>query len=150
MILSANTLRRLKPVEPFIERTVIAGMSAGLSVAGYDVRVREKVTLKPGDFSLASTIEKFDIPKNIMAWVKDKSSWARRGLSVLNTVIEPGWRGVLTLELKNLGQEILTIESGSPIAQVVFALIDEATEGYASKYQDQEAGPQKFRHEQTP
>jgi dCTP deaminase len=147
MILSANSIRRLRPVEPFVERGVVRGRSFGLSVAGYDIRVDQNRQLCPGQFSLASSMEKFTIPKNIIAFVKDKSSWARRGLSVFNTVIEPGWEGYLTLELMNNGWETLDIYDGDPIAQIIFEYTDEETDGYNGKYQNQESGPQIARYE---
>ena len=78
----------------------------------------------------------------------DKSSWARRGIAVQNTLFDPGWSGYATLELSNHGQEIVTITAGDPIAQIVFHMLDQATEQpYQGKYQDQEAGPQPARLE---
>lgn len=148
MILSAATLRLIKPLTPFCERGVIRGKSYGLSVAGYDIRIAENHDLRGGDFALGSSLEKFSMPKNLVALVKDKSSWARQGLSLFNTVIEPGWRGFLTLELKNESLSPLRVEAGDAIAQILFFTTDEVTEGYSSRYQDQEAGPQKYRHEQ--
>lgn len=148
MILSAQSIRALQPVTPFEERSVIRGRSYGLSAAGYDIRVAESVALMPGDFSLASSIERFTMPDDVLALVKDKSSWARLGLSVFNTVIEPGWRGFLTLELKNQGKDILQIKRGDPIAQILFEALDAPTDKpYSGKYQNQEAGPQPARLE---
>lgn len=148
MILSAQTIRALQPVSPFEERSVIRGRSYGLSHAGYDIRIAETVTLYPGQFSLASSVERFTMPADVLALVKDKSSWARLGLSVFNTVIEPGWFGHLTYELKNQGAETLQIVSGDPIAQIIFHRLDEPTErAYDGKYQNQEAGPQPARFE---
>jgi dCTP deaminase len=146
MIASAQTLRRLRPVEPFEERSKSGGMSFGLSSAGYDVRIAEKTILLCDVFKLASTVEHFKMPSNLLGVVHDKSTWARRGLSVFNTVIEPGWEGYLTLELVNHGRDWLTIEAGSPIAQIVFHYLDEATDQpYNGKYQHQAAGPQAAR-----
>lgn len=148
MILSAQTIRALQPVSPFEERGVIRGRSYGLSVAGYDIRVAETLTLMPGQFSLASSVEWFAMPCDVLALVKDKSSWARVGLSVFNTVLEPGWFGFLTLELKNQGNTTLRILSGDPIAQILFERLDAPTESpYSGKYQNQEAGPQAARFE---
>lgn len=148
MILSAQSIRALQPVTPFEEHNVIRGRSYGLSVAGYDIRIAETLTLRPGQFSLASSVERFTMPDDVLALVKDKSSWARLGLSVFNTVIEPGWRGHLTYELKNQGAETLRIVSGDPIAQIIFERLDAPTEKpYSGKYQDQESGPQPARFE---
>lgn len=148
MILSAQSIRALKPVDPFVERSVIRGRSYGLSVAGYDIRIAQDVILSGGDFSLASSIERFDMPDDVAALVKDKSSWARLGLSVFNTVIEPGWRGYLTLELKNQGRRHVVLKQGDPIAQILFYRLDAPSETpYSGKYQDQEAEPVSARQE---
>jgi len=149
MILPAQAIRKIKPIEPFVERSVHNGMSYGLSSAGYDVRIAESFWLAPDQrFVLASTMERFQMPTNIVAMVHDKSSWARRGLSLFNTVIEPGWHGWLTLELAYHGDETIRINAGDPIAQIVFMEMSEPTEQpYKGKYQNQEAGPQGWRSE---
>ena len=131
---------------PFVERDVVRGMSFGLSAASYDVRIAESVTIYPGEFVLASTMERFCIPNDVLMVAHDKSSWARRGLAVQNTIFDPGWRGYATLELTNHGRSSLTILAGDPIAQVVCHLLTEpTTQPYSGKYQDQEAGPQHAR-----
>lgn len=150
MIIPAQEIRRIKPIEPFVERTVHTnGMSYGLSHAGYDVRIAEDTYLRHGEFRLASTVEKFHMPNDIIAMVHDKSSWARRGLSLFNTVIEPGWFGYLTLELVNHGGVDLMIYQEDPIAQIVFMRLTEPTEvPYQGKYQNQAAGPQDWIKEE--
>ena len=142
MILPAQALRKLKPVRPFHERSVKNGMTYGLGPAGYDVRIAQDVVLYAYQFSLASTMEEFDTPNDTVAFVHDKSTWARKGLSLFNTVIEPSWRGFLTLELVNNTSNTLTIPAGSPIAQVIWMRLEEATDQpYSGRYQNQEAGP---------
>lgn len=146
MILPAQEIRRIKPIEPFFERSVSAGMTFGLGPAGYDIRIAEGMELWPQEFSLASTVEYFRIPTDMVAFVHDKSTWARRGLSLFNTVIEPNWEGFLTLELVNNSQDLIVIEREMPIAQIIFMRLEEATEiPYAGRYQKQEAGPQPAR-----
>jgi dCTP deaminase len=133
-------------ISPFVEYGVVRGMSFGLSAASYDIRIAETLTLDPGAFALASTVERFCIPNDVLIVVHDKSSWARRGLSVFNTIFDPGWHGYATLELSNRGRASLAILAGDPIAQVVCHLLTEpTTQPYAGKYQDQEAGPQHAR-----
>jgi dCTP deaminase len=135
-------------IEPFELRTVQNGMSYGLSHAGYDIRIKEGFTLKPGEFRIAVSVEHFQVPDDLMLMVKDKSTWARRGLSVFNTVIEPGWRGWLTLELVNHSAHMLRIFNDDPIAQVIFHRLEEpTTHRYAGKYQDQGAEPTPARAE---
>lgn len=141
-VLAGQEIRRRGIFKPFNERSKVNGMSYGLSMAGYDVRIAQSVILWPGDFRLASTIEHFDMPNDVLGIVHDKSTWARRGLSVFNTVIEPGWQGFLTMELRNQGYEELVIEAGSPIAQIVLQRLTEPAEQvYDGKYQNQPARP---------
>lgn len=148
MILTPRMIRERSLLDPFSERAVENGMTYGLGPAGYDVRIAETIMLKPGAFALASTIERFSMHSDVIGFVHDKSTWARRGLAVQNTVIEPGWRGWLTLELTNHGYSDLMIQSGSPIAQVIFHLLPEPTETpYDGKYQDQMPGAQPARFE---
>lgn len=143
MIASAQTLMRLSPIVPMHPRTVSQGMTFGLSPAGYDIRLDQDVVLEPGDFLLASAKEYFEMPDILLGIVHDKSSLARKGVSVFNTVIEPGWKGYLTLELKNQGHKTLYLGKGSPIAQVVFHMLDEPTQmPYNGRYQNQASGPQ--------
>lgn len=127
-------------IQPFKgEKTISHGMSYGLSHAGYDIRVAldEPLVLRPGAFQLVTTRELLQIPLDVMMFLKDKSTWARRGLAVQNTVFEPGWKGYPTLELSNHGKETLTLEDGMPIAQCIFQLLDGFAAGYSGKYQDQ-------------
>lgn len=135
-------------IRPYsLEKQIFQGMSWGLSVAGYDIRIREGVYLCPGGFSLASAIEEFQMPLDVLGIVHDKSSWARKGIAVQNTVFEPGWIGFPTLELSNHGPTAIKIEAGSPIAQVIFHLCTEETEGYKGKYQYQPPRPVEAIHE---
>lgn len=146
MILSASEIRERGIVSPFIERTTVLGMSAGLSLAGYDIRSAWEHIFPPSPgrstavhFQLGVSLEEFTMPEDVMGFVKDKSSWARQGLSVFNTVIEPGWKGFLTLELVNLGRNFIHVPEGMPIAQVIFQRISGKVQPYTGKYQD--AGP---------
>lgn len=152
MILSAQTIRKHNIITPFHERTVFKGMSFGLSSCGYDVRIAQNLTMNVGEymrFRLASTIEHFNMPNNVVGRVCDKSTWARRGLAVQNTIIEPGWRGHLTLELSVNGPSFIDLKEGMPIAQIVFEFLDEPTEQeYNGKYQDQENRPVEAKLEE--
>ncbi len=147
-VLSAQTLRYIKPVTPFFERTLheLSGTTYGLSACGYDVRLDQDVLLPPDGFQLASTVEQFTMPRDVVGIVHDKSSWARRGLAVQNTVIEPGWCGYLTLELTNHSKNAIALHRGTPIAQILFHALDQETDSpYTGKYQNQERGPQSAR-----
>ena len=142
MIKNGKTLLESAPLTPMRHTKAREhGVSFGLSEAGYDIRINQDVTLHPFKrFSLASTFEYFDMPSSLVGVVHDKSTWARRGLSVFNTVIEPAWRGWLTLELVYHGWGVLRIPAGAGIAQVLFhEITDRAT--YTGKYQDQPNRP---------
>jgi dCTP deaminase len=149
MILSAQSIRKREGIiQPFAEKTIYNGMSYGLTGAGYDIRIAENITVPVGKGVLASSLEHFRLPNDVQGRVCDKSSWARKMLAVQNTVLEPGWYGYLTLELTNHSDEPIIIPKGSPIAQVVFHLLDEPTElPYKGKYQAQKAGAQPAIHE---
>lgn len=149
MIIPGQRLREIgdggygRIVWPFCPRTRRAGVTFGVGPAGYDVRIAEDLIMWPGRFALVSTVERFDMPDDVLAIVHDKSTWVRRGLSVFNTVIEPGWRGFLTLELKMNAPRFLRVRAGSGIAQIVFHRLEAPTERpYRGKYMDQPAGPQ--------
>ena len=143
MILSAQSIRKARIIEPFYERTVVAGMSFGLGPNGYDVRIAQPILIGPGRTRLASIVEHITMPNDVMARVVDKSTWARRFLSVFNTTIDAGWRGILTLELINHGPELISIDRGAPIAKLIFERLDEPTEiAYNGAYQNQAPGPQ--------
>lgn len=151
-VLSAQSIEAITPmiVNPFVGKKQTAfGMSYGLSVAGYDIRVEDGTWLMPGEFWLASSLERFQMPNDVLGVVHDKSTWARQGIALQNTVIEPGWSGFLTLEVTNHSQNYIEIESGSPIAQIIFHRLDQPTDRpYRGKYQNQNRGPQVARFEQ--
>jgi dCTP deaminase len=78
--------------------------------------------MRPGQFLLASTVEKVHIPTDMCAQVNGKSSWGRLGLTVHVTAgfIDPGFKGRITLELANLSEETITLKPHLPICQLVF------------------------------
>jgi dCTP deaminase len=150
MIIPAQTLRKIKPVYPFLERGRLYGMSYGLSAAGYDIRVAQDKWLGPGQFALLSSLEHFRMPTDVLGVVHDKSTLARLGLALQNTIIEPGWSGFLTLEVTNHSWGLRRIRAGQPIAQIIFHRLEEPTEEpYAGKYQNQKFGPQPAILENT-
>ena len=142
MIVNGKTLFDAEPIAPMMaDKFRSHGVSYGLAEAGYDIRIKQDVWLHPFKrFSLASTVEKFRMPVDLVGIVHDKSTWARRGLSVFNTVIEPGWCGFLTLELVYHRMKPLHIPAGAGIAQVLFHRIENPA-AYAGKYQSQADRP---------
>ena len=148
MICNGQKLYDTRPLTPMAGMKLKEhGVSYGLSEAGYDLRIKQSVLLHPFKrFAIASTIEKFDMPRDLVAVVHDKSTWARKGLSVFNTVIEPDWRGWLTLELVYYGWKPLRIPAGAGIAQAIFHRIEEPASYGNGKYQDQADRPVEARN----
>ena len=166
MILSDKTIRRLDIVSPCEEPGRFRDKSYGLSCAGYDVRVDldldggpgvvgmdgcsrvmtpdgDGIALRPGQSALVGLVEHFNMPINAVGYVRDKSTWSRLGLSTAQAVLEPGWKGYMTLRITNLSEDDLTIVDREPIAQVVFHWMDLIPERtYSGKYQGQGRGPQ--------
>lgn len=98
-------------------------------------------TLPPHAYALGVSVETFNIPNNVFGICYCKSTYARCGLIVNTTPLEPGWRGRLVLEFHNATDFPLRVYANEGIAQVVFS--DGETPGitYADrlgKYQDQE------------
>jgi len=156
MILSSETIRAMNIIENAEPAGRQSGMSYGPSVCGYDIRadIREDqdlgcgVWLEPGQGILLGTRERMNIPALVVGFVKDKSTWARRGLCNSQGVAEPGWRGHLSVFVCNHGAEPLLIMDGDPIAQVIFQWLDKLPDvGYTGKYQDQGSGPQPAKYE---
>lgn len=147
MIVNGQALLMAAPIKDMLDHKVRGKLvSHGLTEAGYDIRIRESVMLdRTCRVALASTLDEFQMPEDMVGVVHDKSTWARKWLSVQNTIIEPGWRGWLTLELVYNGNGVLMIPAGSGIAQVLFSRLTEPA-AYDGKYQDQEARPVEARH----
>jgi dCTP deaminase len=153
MIINGSSLLQRAPIRGMInEKRREHGVSFGLSEAGYDIRIKQDIVFEAGDiwvdgfctgtgnFTIASAIEEFQMPENLVGIVHDKSTWARQGLSVFNTVIENGWCGWLTLELLYHGSEGLHIPAGAGIAQVIFHETMMLA-SYDGKYQNQPDRP---------
>lgn len=83
----------------------------------------EHFVLHPGVLILGSTFEFISMPNDLECQVEGRSSWARLGLQIATaSSIEPGFKGVITLELSNVGTVPLTLMPGIRIAQLVFHL----------------------------
>lgn len=96
--------------------------------------------LPPRAYALGVSVETFEIPDNVFGICYCKSTYARCGLMVNTTPLEPGWRGQLVLELANLTDLPLKVYANEGIAQVVFLTGDVPSTTYADrsgKYQDQ-------------
>ena len=107
--------------------------------------------LHPGDFVLGTTIERVEVPDDLIAHVEGRSSLGRLAIVVHATagLCDPGYRGQITLELSNLGAAPVALSPGMRVSQLTFTELSSRAEvpygsGRGSKYQDQ-AGPQASR-----
>lgn len=89
----------------------------------YTVPEGKKLTVGPGEFMLGTTLEYLSIPDDILAELTGKSTYAREGLTVHITagLIDPGFQGTITLEIKNVSNKPVHLTVGEPIGQVKFA-----------------------------
>jgi dCTP deaminase len=164
-------IKRDIKIEPFAEEASRPGMvSYGLSSYGYDVRVGRKFKvftnvygtlidpknfnptafvdiegdsciIPPNSFALAETVEYFEIPRDILATCLGKSTYARCGIIVNVTPLEPEWRGQITIEISNTTPLPAKIYANEGIAQILFFRAEAPCQtSYADKkgkYQDQ-------------
>ena len=150
-------------IVPYVDRQDGEGkISFGLSSYGYDIRVADEYKIftnvfgavvdpknfdsksfvdhkgpeciiPPNSFALARTVEKFKIPRGVLAFCLGKSTYARCGLIVNVTPLEPTWEGFLTLEISNTTPLPAKVYSNEGIAQLLFL---EGTEVCETAYAD--------------
>jgi dCTP deaminase len=159
-------------IEPFVERQVRNGIiSYGLSSYGYDMRVSREFKvftnvyntivdpkhfdprsfvditadycdIPPNSFALARSVEHFRIPRTVACLVIGKSTYARCGIIINITPLEPGWEGHVTIEISNTTPLPARIYAEEGIGQVLFFEGDEVCEvsyaDKAGKYQGQQ------------
>ena len=105
-----------------------------------DVQDRECV-IPPNSFALASTVEYFRIPRDVLTICVGKSTYARCGIIVNVTPLEPEWEGHVTLEFSNTTNLPAKIYAYEGVAQMLFFQSDEPCEvsykGKNGKYQGQ-------------
>jgi len=158
-------------IEPFADGSIRPGaISFGVSSYGYDVRVGrhfkvftnvygaivdpknfspdafvdiegDSCVIPPNSFALAETVETFHIPRDILAICVGKSTYARCGIIVNVTPLEPEWRGKITIEISNTTPLPAKIYANEGIAQIIFLRAEQVCRvSYADKkgkYQDQ-------------
>ena len=105
----------------------------------------EPFILHPGEFVLGSTLERVQLPNDLVARLEGKSSLGRLGLLIHSTAgyVDPGWEGNLTLELSNVANLPITLYDGMKIGQISFQRLSSPAEvgygdaGIGSKYRGQ-------------
>jgi dCTP deaminase len=102
---------------------------------------RDHVIIPPNSFALCETVETFHIPRDVLAICVGKSTYARCGIIVNVTPLEPEWRGKVTIEISNTTPLPAKIYANEGIAQMVFLKADRVCAvSYADKggkYQNQ-------------
>jgi dCTP deaminase len=158
-------------IRPFADDNLKPGaISYGVSSYGYDVRVGrhfkvftnahcaivdpkhfdpssfvdiegDHCLIPPNSFALAETVEYLEIPRDVIAVCLGKSTYARCGIIVNVTPLEPEWRGKITLEISNTTPLPAKIYANEGIAQILFLRTEAVCKtSYADKkgkYQDQ-------------
>jgi deoxycytidine triphosphate deaminase len=97
--------------------------------------IGDKITLEPNEFVLVETMEKVNMPKDLLALILPRSSLFRCGVSLHTAVVDPGFIGTLTFGMKNLSDHPFEIEIGSKIGQIVFEEVKGNEKLYNGKYQ---------------
>ncbi|MCA9292348.1 MAG: dCTP deaminase [Phycisphaerales bacterium] len=101
----------------------------------------DHIIIPPNSFALCETVETFTIPRDVLVLCVGKSTYARCGLIVNVTPLEPEWRGKVTLEISNTTPLPARVYANEGIAQLVFLKADRVCAmSYADKqgkYQDQ-------------
>jgi dCTP deaminase len=96
--------------------------------------------LEPQKFVLGHTLEDISLPNDLAGRLEGRSAFARFGLMVHITSahIDPGFKGVIVLEMYNVGPNTLVLEPNTPIAALVFSpILNPMGEGYAGKFAGQ-------------
>ena len=145
-------------IKPFAESQVREGViSYGISSYGYDLRVADEFKIftnvnsnivdpkhfdersfvefrgpvciiPPNSFALARSVEYFKIPRNILTICVGKSTYARCGIIVNVTPLEPEWEGFVTLEISNTAPLPARVYSNEGLCQIVFFNSDQVCE----------------------
>lgn len=92
------------------------------------------LVLHPDQFALGGTIEYLKLPVDLNGYLIGKSSWGRLGLIVATAVgIHPNFRGIITLELRNMGEVPFYLYPGLRIAQIFFHTAEGELDGVSSQ-----------------
>jgi len=94
-----------------------------------------RLTLKPGEYVLVETLERVNMPPGLMARILPRSSLFRCGCALMTAVVDPGYRGALTMGLKNVSGSEFTVEKNARIAQIVFEEVSDSSKSYSGRYQ---------------
>ena len=135
MILSSSEIGRRREsgdlvIEPY--------HSASQQPASYDLRAAEETVLSRGECTLVASIERVELPHDLAATLRCRSSLARRGVLLGGGFVDPGFRGQLTLCLTNTGREPVTLAEGDRVVQMILQEVRNGDRLYRGRYQDSE------------
>lgn len=133
MILSSGEIIRRREdgdlvIEPY--------HSASQQPASYDLRAARETTLPRGACTLVPSIERVELPADLAATLRCRSSFARRGVLLGGGFVDPGFRGQLTLCLTNMGAEEIRLTEGERVVQMVLQEVRNGDRLYQGRYQD--------------
>jgi dCTP deaminase len=108
-----------------------------LNPAGYDLRSFRDVVLLPKQYELVATLETVEVGLDVAAFLHIRSSLSREGVIGSFAVVDPGFRGQLTLNLHNVSKKDVKLRKGERIVQIVFHKLGGiARKGYSGSYQN--------------
>jgi dCTP deaminase len=142
--LGVDFLRVCRPILAILDPKVPASSGDAWCGERADPLGGKGIVIEPGECVLGATLEKVRMPENVMALCLGKSTYARLGLVVNATPLEPGWVGHITLELSNTNRVPIRVWPMEGIAQLIFFEGERPMTTYADKrgkYQDQAGVP---------
>ena len=110
---------------------------SSLNGAGYDLRMGMETVIPAGKHQLAATMERVELPDDLTGTLHIRSSLARAGILASLALVDPGFRGQLTISLYNAGTETFRMNKGDKFVQLVLHTLDTKTlRPYRGRYQD--------------
>ena len=141
-----TTIQRLK-INVTLEPGAVAPSYQTDGSAGMDLRSIEDAELTPGERKLVRTGIRIEIPEGYEGQVRPRSGLAlRHGISMVNTpgTIDSDYRGEIAVILINLGQDVVKLEKGERIAQLVICPVSRAEIEVASTLESTQRGEGGF------
>jgi len=107
-----------------------------LQPASYDLRVAHDMVLLRGSCSLVPTLEWVELPVDLAATLRCRSSFGRKGIMIGAGFVDPGFRGQLTLCLVNMGAEDVPLVQNNRVVQMIIHEVKGGNRLYDGRYQD--------------
>jgi dCTP deaminase len=108
-----------------------------LNPAGIDLRADRSLVLKPAQQTLVATVERVELSEQFLGILHIRSSLAREGIIASLALVDPGFRGQLTVSLYNAGDRPVSLKKGERFIQLsLLRLGMRATHAYGGKYQN--------------